>query len=489
MAEEKRGIGRRSFLKGVAATSLLAVWGKAFAAPIRYFKPMLIDNPLAHYPDRSWESVYRNIFAHDSTFTFLCAPNDTHNCLLKTYVKNGVAVRIGPTYKYGEATDLYGNKSSHRWDPRICQKGLALVRRFYGDRRVKAPLIRRGFKDWASAGFPRDGVTGKPDPKYFQRGKDKWLRIKWDEAYDIAAKAMDNIARTYSGETGAKYLTNQGYDESMVHAIHGAGVETIKLRGGMAFLGATRIFGLYRFANMLSLLDSKIRGVGPDKAVGARGWDSYSWHTDLPPGHPMVTGAQTNDFDLFATEHAKLILVWGMNWITTKMPDSHWLTEARLKGAKIVAITVEYSATATKADEAVIIRPGSDPAFALGLAQVIISKRLFDPDFVRGSTDLPFLVRMDTLQPLRPEEVIVNYKAPELGSIKFLKGGEKAPSGLLQKDQMAPESMRGDFRPSVIFDMKAKKFHAVTRDEFGHNFLEKGLDPALNFQKTVSLLD
>ena len=489
MAEEKRGIGRRSFLKGVAATSLLAVSGKAFAAPIRYFKPMLIDNPLAHYPDRSWESVYRNIFAHDSTFTFLCAPNDTHNCLLKTYVKNGVAVRIGPTYKYGEATDLYGNKSSHRWDPRICQKGLALVRRFYGDRRVKAPMIRRGFKDWVSAGFPRDGVTGKPDPKYFQRGKDKWLRIKWDEAYDIAAKAMDNIARTYSGETGAKYLTNQGYDESMVHAIHGAGVETIKLRGGMAFLGATRIFGLYRFANMLSLLDSKIRGVGPDKAVGARGWDSYSWHTDLPPGHPMVTGAQTNDFDLFATEHAKLILVWGMNWITTKMPDSHWLTEARLKGAKIVAITVEYSATATKADEAVIIRPGSDPAFALGLAQVIISKRLFDPDFVRGSTDLPFLVRMDTLQPLRPEEVIVNYKAPELGSIKFLKGGEKAPSGLLQKDQMAPESMRGDFRPSVIFDMKAKKFHAVTRDEFGHNFLEKGLDPALNFQKTVSLLD
>ncbi|MCO5143780.1 MAG: molybdopterin-dependent oxidoreductase [Oligoflexia bacterium] len=489
MSNENQGMGRRSFLKGMLATGLVAASGKAFGAPIRYFKPLIIDNPLAHYPNRDWESVYRNIFAHDSTFTFLCAPNDTHNCLLKTYVKNGVAVRIGPTYKYGEATDLYGNKASHRWDPRICQKGLALVRRLYGDRRVKAPMIRRGFKDWVDAGYPRDPATGKPDPKYFQRGKDKWLRIKWDEAYEIAAKSIDNIARTYTGNTGKKYLKAQGYDESMIDGIHGAGIETFKLRGGMAPLGATRIFGLYRFANMLALLDAKIRNVGPDEAVGARGWDSYSWHTDLPPGHPMVTGSQTNDFELFSTEHANVIIAWGMNWITTKMPDSHWLTEARLKGAKTVAITVEYSATATKVDEAIIIRPGSDPAFALGLAQVIMANKLYDSDFVRGSTDLPFLVRMDNLQPLRPEEVIKDYQAQPLKQMKFLKQGEKAPGLMLQQEQMAPESMKGDFVPSVIFDSKSKKFQAVSRDEFGKNFLKKGQNPDLHYKGTVTLKD
>jgi nitrate reductase alpha subunit len=107
--------------------------------------------------------------------------------------------------------------------------------------------------------------------------------------------------------SGQKRLTAQGYDPAMVEATDGAGVQTIKVRGGMALLGATRIFGLYRFANSLALADAKIRGVGPDKAIGgARGWDSYSWHTDLPPGHPMVTGQQTNDFDLFAVEHSKL---------------------------------------------------------------------------------------------------------------------------------------------------------------------------------------
>ena len=161
--------GRREFLKkSIAAVGAFGYARWAIGAPIRYFKPMHIDNPLAYYPNRDWESVYRNIFEPESSFVFLCAPNDTHNCLLKAYVKNGVVVRIGPSYGYGKATDLYGNRASHRWDPRVCQKGLAMVRRIYGDRRVKAPMVRRGFKKWVNDGFPRDAATGRPDPKYFK---------------------------------------------------------------------------------------------------------------------------------------------------------------------------------------------------------------------------------------------------------------------------------------------------------------------------------
>jgi nitrate reductase alpha subunit len=350
-------------------------------------------------------------------------------------------------------------------------------------------MIRRGFKDWVDAGFPRDSKTGAPDAKYFQRGKDKWERIAWDEAYEIAAKSMYNISKTYSGKQGEAYLTAQGYDPDMVHAVEGAGTQTIKVRGGMAFLGATRIFGLYRFANMLALLDSKIRGVDADQAIGGRGWDSYSWHTDLPPGHPMVTGSQTNDFELFAVEHSKLILVWGMNWITTKMPDSHWLTEARLKGSKTVAVTVEYSATASKTDDVFIIRPGTDPAFALGLAQVILSEKIYDEDFVRKNTDLPFLVRLDTLEPLRPEEVFPDYQADQLKSITFLKKGEKAPSGLQQKAQFAPESMKDNFRPYLIRDSKSKTLKAITRDHFGEAFNKLGINPDLKAKLKVKLVD
>ncbi len=485
MSDQKKELTRRAFLKGTAVGATVLASTNVFGGPLKYFKPTIIDNPLAQYPNRDWEKVYRDIFKTDSEYHFLCAPNDTHNCLLRAYTKNGVVLRIGPSFGYGKAKDLYGNQSSHRWDPRICQKGLALVRRVYGDRRVKAPMVRRGFKEWVDSGFPRDSATGKPDPKFFQRGKDKWLRVSWDEINKISAQAIENIAKTYNGAQGEKYLTAQGYDEEMIRAMEGSGTQTLKFRGGMAFLGATRLFGMYRFANLLALMDSKLRNVSPEKSHGARGWDSYSWHTDLPPGHPMVTGSQTNDFDLFSTEHAKLIIPWGMNWITTKMPDSHWMTEARLKGAKIATVTVEYSATASKCDEVVVIRPGSDPAFALGLAQVIISKNQYDADWVAKNTDLPFLIRMDTLEPLRPKDFIKGFVEPDLKSIHFVKEGDKSKDKL---KQFASESMKGEFQPYVVIDKRGQT-KVVTRDDFGKNFEKLGISPKLNVETTVKLLD
>jgi mono/diheme cytochrome c family protein len=48
-----------------------------------------------------------------------------------------------------------GQPDDPRWDPRVCQKGLALTRRFYGDRRVNQCMVRAGFKRWYEAGFPR----------------------------------------------------------------------------------------------------------------------------------------------------------------------------------------------------------------------------------------------------------------------------------------------------------------------------------------------
>ncbi|MCX7998266.1 MAG: molybdopterin-dependent oxidoreductase, partial [Leptospiraceae bacterium] len=163
---------------------------------------------------------------------------------------------------------------------------------------------------------------------------------------------------------------------------------------------------------------------------------------------------QTNDFDLSAAEHSKLCIAWGMNWITTKMPDSHWLTEARLKGTKTVTVTVEYSATASKTDEVIVIRPGTDPAFALGLSQVIISEKLYDKKFIQKNTDLPFLIRLDTLEFLRPEEVISGYKAESPKNISIVPKGEKPPKGKEQKTQYIPEALANELKPYVVYDEK-----------------------------------
>src|SRR3972149_7890282 len=397
---------RRDFLD----RSCDGVDGLAGRAPkLAFLQPLSVDNPLGEYPNRDWEKVYRDKFKFDSTFVFTCAPNDTHNCLLRAYVRNGVAVRIMPTYGYGKTVDLYGNMPSHRWEPRCCQKGLALVRKFYGDRRVKGTMVRKGFHDWVKAGFPRDAATGKAPVKFFQRGKDKWLKLTHDEAQELVARAYMNVAQTYYGDKGAQYLTAQDYDPSMIEAMKGMGTQVLKHRGGMHFLGITRVAGMGRFANMLALLDDHIRKSGPEKAVAGRYWDNYSWHTDLPPGHPMVTGQQTVEFELHATEQTNLITIWGMNWISTKMPDAHWLTEARLKGIKVINITIEYQSTANKSDEVIIIRPGTDQALALGVAAHLIRKNLYDPDYLKAFTDLPVLLRSDNLRYLRASDIISGY--------------------------------------------------------------------------------
>jgi nitrate reductase / nitrite oxidoreductase, alpha subunit len=227
-----------------------------------------IENPLARYPDRDWEETYRNLWRHDSRFTFLCAPNDTHNCLLNAYVRSGVATRIGPTMRYGEATDLDGNRSTHRWDPRVCQKGLALTRRFYGDRRLRHPMVRAGFKVDRSRISPRGR---RPSPgALLPEGRDEWVRVTHEEAASAVAAALENIARTYSGEEGRERLRAglRGGDDRGRPWRRDPGAEVPRRH---AAAGRHPGLRLYRFANSLALLDAAIRNVGPTKPRAARG--------------------------------------------------------------------------------------------------------------------------------------------------------------------------------------------------------------------------
>jgi nitrate reductase / nitrite oxidoreductase, alpha subunit len=478
----KKELTRRDFLETMAAGGFSAL----AASSVYAWGLDSPSNPLAVYPDRGWERVYRDLWKHDSAFTFLCAPNDTHNCILNAYVRSGVITRIGPTMRYGEAEDLNGNRTTSRWDPRCCQKGLALTRRFYGDRRVNQCMVRKGFKQWFDDRFPR-GADGRPPEAYFQRGRDEWVRVSHDEAASIVAAVLKNIAETYTGEEGQRKLRAQKYDEEVIQATQGAGTQVLKFRGGMPLIGVTRIFGMYRMANSMALLDAGIRKVSPDEALGARGFDNYSWHTDLPPGHPMVTGQQTVEFDLHAVEQAKTVLVWGMNWITTKMPDSHWLTEARLHGTRIVVIACEYSATASKGDEVLVVRPGTTPALALGLANVIVSEKLYDRDYILRWTDLPVLVRMDSLKYLRAEEVFGTQPAALSNQTTVLAEGENEPPPGSHREMLIPAKMRQEWGDYVWWDRAANSPQMMTRDEVGAR--SRVGDPLLEGTVEVTLAD
>nr|WCF43305.1 nitrite oxidoreductase subunit A [Candidatus Nitrotheca patiens] len=488
-------VTRRDFLRALAGGAASLAAGVQLPHELLHFsflqpvQPGL--NPLKEYPNRGWEKVYRDLYTPDYTYHYLCAPNDTHGCLLKANVKNGVVVYADPSFGYGKATDPYGNQASARWDPRVCISGLAYVRRFYSDRRVKGAFVRLGFKRWAEAGFPRDPATGRPPEHFFSgRGKEEFVQVSYEEAYRLVARALVDIARTYSGHEGEERLRRQGYDEAMVEAAHGIGTQAIKARGGMPLLGPIRIGGLYRFVNMLALLDAHVRGVGPEGAVGGRHWDSYSWHTDLPPGHPMVSGQQTLDFDLYTAENARLITLWGMNWIATKMPDGHWLTEAKLHGARVVTIAPEYQSSSSKADEVIVIRPGSDAHFALGLAHVIVRDHLYDEAFVKSFSDLPLLVRMDNLRRLHARDVIPGYRPAELrNATRVIKDGERPPAPAQQDVQLVPESLRAEWDDYMVWDLRSGGPRPVSRDLVGRHFQEAGIEPALEGEFEVSLVD
>jgi len=102
-----------------------------FAAPVLIPTSQLI-NPLENYPNRGWEQVYHDQYAYDSSFTWVCSPNDTHECRLRAFVKNGVVLRSEQNYDCGKITDLYGNQATALWHPRGCSKGYTMHRRVYG---------------------------------------------------------------------------------------------------------------------------------------------------------------------------------------------------------------------------------------------------------------------------------------------------------------------------------------------------------------------
>jgi Rrf2 family protein len=248
----------------------------------------------------------------------------------------------------------------------------------------RARSCARASSTGSTAGSRAIPSPAMPPPELTRRGWDSWVRVSHEEAYAYHARALENIAEHLLGRAGARAPAGAGLrrvDDRRARGRRHAHAEVPRRHGPAR-----------RRAPLRHLPDGQQHGAArppyprrrsPTEAKGGGAWDSYSFHTDLPPGHPMVSGEQTNDFELHDTENAGLIIAWGMNWITTKMPDSHWLTEARLKGARTVAVTVEYSATASKCDDVIVIRPGTDPAFALGLAQVIIEEKRYDESFVK----------------------------------------------------------------------------------------------------------
>ena len=84
--QNQTGFNRRRFLQLLTVSTTAAV-----VNPLNVLgaQDVIVDveNPLKHYPNRGWEKDYLDQYHYDRTFTWICAPNDTHMCRMRAFVK------------------------------------------------------------------------------------------------------------------------------------------------------------------------------------------------------------------------------------------------------------------------------------------------------------------------------------------------------------------------------------------------------------------
>lgn len=234
------------------------------------------------------------------------------------------------------------NASVPDWNPRGCQKGACYSDLSTGPSRVLYPLRRVG-----------------------PRGGGQWKRISWDEALDEVAGALVDVLGRRGGA------------------------------GALCELGGHLEFG--------PIMTSALRFF---RQIGAPVTDSTAMVGDVPAGATITLGEAMvggSSDEWFLSDY---LVLWAFNPSTTRIPDAHYLNEARYRGARVVAIAPDFNQSAIHTDLYLPVRPGQDAALALAACHVVIEEGLHRVDYVCEQTDLPFLVRQDTGRFLRESDVV-----------------------------------------------------------------------------------
>lgn len=172
------------------------------------------------------------------------------------------------------------------------------------------------------------------------KGSGQFEPISWDEALQEIAEKFQYCIDTYGSESIMPY----SYAGTMGILQKSAGDPLF------AMLGATR----------------QDKGIcSPAKRYG---WVSLMGNT---------LGNRPQDI-----QHSDCVVLWSLNAVATDVHILHDVTIARQRGAKLWVIDTHHTETAKLADEVIILRPGTDGAFALGVAYILGKEGLVNEEFV-----------------------------------------------------------------------------------------------------------
>jgi anaerobic selenocysteine-containing dehydrogenase len=230
---------------------------------------------------------------------------------------------------------------THPTGQALCAKGRAAPELVYHPDRLTQPLRRTRPK-------------GHTDPG--------WETISWDAALDLTANAMRRIAAEHGPEAVCFSLSSPS---------------TTAVGDAAPFI--SRLKNAFGTPNAMTSFDL----CGWGRAGAAR----YTF--GVPPVGTSGGGAMPD------IANSGCLILWGYNPSFTRLTHATATVEALKRGTKLIVVDPRHAGLANKADVWLRVRPGTDGALALGIANLMIQRGWYDREFVRAWTNGPMLVRAD----------------------------------------------------------------------------------------------
>jgi anaerobic selenocysteine-containing dehydrogenase len=187
-----------------------------------------------------------------------------------------------------------------------------------------------------------------PQRRTGPKGSGRFARISWDEALDEIADRFNRAEREFGAESVWPYYY--------------AGTMGLVMRDGI-----NRLAHVKKYSRFYQTICANVARVG------------------FAIGTGKIAGVDPREMGV-----SDLVVIWGTNPVNTQVNVmTHAMRARKERGARIAAIDIYNNDTVKQADIKIILRPGTDGAFACGVMHVLFREGYADRDYMAKYTDCP----------------------------------------------------------------------------------------------------